>query len=130
MPMHIEWDRADHTVIRHTFEGQWTLDEFIVSNDRLLKMIRAEPHTVHVIGDMTQTKSAPQRLLSISRYLENNMADNVGLIVLVDPGYFIQALINIASRLMPRFVATLRYAKTLEEAHALIDKAQAVSESN
>jgi hypothetical protein len=116
MPIYAVWMDDAKTVIRQVFEGNWTLEEFLLSNQALRAEVERVGHTVHIICDLRESRSVPSNLLSAARQTEKQLAPNVGLIVILNSGMLISTLIRIASGLMPRFQEKIRYADSLEAA--------------
>lgn len=120
MPITHAWYDAQETILVQKFIGKWTLDEYIDSVIAMTTLYAAKSHTVHVIGDLSESTMAPTNLLSARGVVEKNTPDNRGLAIVIKPGRFIEMLLKIVRTVTPRFSQDLHVVDSLEEALARI----------
>ena len=59
MPIEVQWDNPEKTILRQKFEGKWTGKDYYVSLDEMSKLLKQVDHRVHLIGDMTHSVGIP-----------------------------------------------------------------------
>lgn len=52
MPISINWDNPQKTIIRNEFEGSWTWNEFVEAMDQVGKLMQTVSHPVDILGNM------------------------------------------------------------------------------
>jgi hypothetical protein len=125
MSITITWDNPDQTIIRETFTGRWTWEEFIdVCGRQAPAMMKTVPHTVHIISDFRESTPLPLGgAISQARNVTKNMPPNWGLLVVVSNNSLVSALVNVFSHAYSRGIGAHAHAvKTMDEAYALIGK--------
>lgn len=127
MPILVKWDNDAKTVIRQSFEGAWTWQEFFDScskeNAGLMKTV---PHTVHILSDFTQSGPLPfGGAISQSRNVMKYYPPNWGIIVIVSGSMFIRSLVNTFRRAYPRGFGIKTFAAlSVDEAYKIINEHQ------
>ncbi len=124
MPIHHEWDNPERTIIRISYEGRWSWDEYFASARQVYVEIAEQPHRVDVIADM-RTSSLPvggSALSSASAALRNRPANN-GLLVIVT-NHFIKVMLDIFKQMNTEMRTMMFGAKSLDEAYQIIEKQQ------
>lgn len=124
MPIRIEIDDKVPNLVWQLFEGKWTSDEYIQSVDELLAYIAQHEATIDLIADMTHSGTPPAQLLSLSGYLERKTPDNRGIVVIINSGLFIQALLRVMETIAPRFTRNMHTVDSADEAYAIIAAAR------
>lgn len=121
MSIYSVWDNHEKTVIVQVFDGQWTLEEFLLSNEALRAEVESVLHTVHIIWDLTGSVGVPKNLLTAARQTEKNVGAlaNVGILVIAQARMLDTLLIRPASGMMPCFQDKMRYVDNMDEARAL-----------
>lgn len=124
MAITVNWEDDEKRIIRQTFEGAWSWQEFIDSctngNAALMKTVT---HTVHIISDFTPSGPLPLGggAISQSRNVMKNYPENWGIIVIVSGSMFVRSLVMAFRRAYPRgYGAKTFAASSLDEAHAII----------
>lgn len=81
MGITVDWDDAEHTIIRMTFEGNWTLEDLRTKGMEVIQMLRTVEHPVYVISDFTASDSLPVGILwqarDLNRYRPANWAAGI-----------------------------------------------------
>jgi hypothetical protein len=118
------WDNPEKTVVRHMFEGRWTIGEIWYSAGEAWQMMHTVNHTVHAILDLRHGNAYPSGVLSVSNRIVVHRPTNAGIIILAGPGGFVRMLASAFrktyGRLHPNFV--FHVTDTLEEAREQIRK--------
>lgn len=120
MGVNVSWDNPERTVIRHTFEDPWTLEEHKTSLYEIQAMVASQNHTVHSIADLSKTKTAPGRLMLNTRVAESIRQSNSGLLFMVQAPGLVKSIVRASERFMPKVAANLTIVDTCEEAYAII----------
>ena len=133
MPIDVEWDNEQQTIIRQTYEGKWTWKEFLeVAEQDTNSRIRSVEHTVHVISDFRGTDGLPLGGSALS-YAKEALADfpeNGGLVLIVSESYFLKSLVMIFRNVFRGRIGNRTHSvKTMEEAYALIEAQWKISPS-
>lgn len=118
------WDNPEKTVVRHIFDGRWTIGEIWHSAGEAWQMMHTVPHTVHAILDLRNGNAYPSGVLSVSNRIVVHRPTNAGIIILVGPGSFVRMLASAFrktyGRLHPGFIFHVK--DNLDEARELIRK--------
>lgn len=125
MPITVQWENDDHRIIRQTFTGNWTWQEFIhacIDDDGNAGLMRSVSNTVHVISDFTHSGPIPfGGAISQSRSAMRHYPSNWGTLTVVTTNPFVRSLVNAFRRTYPRgFGAKTFAAATIDEAYGLI----------
>jgi hypothetical protein len=115
MPVHAEWFNDEKTIYLSIVEGTWTLDEFYKYYSETEEIIKAIPHPVVLISDLSKSGAAPKQFLSAGRFMSKRKLPNVRLRIIVGVSRFGQALVNIMLRTYPSDRKTI-IATNMDEA--------------
>ncbi|MEO8606616.1 MAG: hypothetical protein ABI690_01940 [Chloroflexota bacterium] len=128
MPVHFTWDNPEKRVAHYKFEGKWTWDELYESFRASWNEFIQLDHVIDSISDLTQTKTLPPSAMTHVRSLSQNRPPNTGVMIIVGANTFMTVAMQTFRQI---FAATLKrdldvlFAKTLDEAHAIIAEKQA-----
>lgn len=115
------WDNETKTILRQTFSGTWSMDEYHHSVDLIAETLKDQTQVVHVIIDMTNTIAAPHNLLSGARYAEKKLQGKLkGINVFVGPNILVRSTIELARKMGLRVAQNTYTTVTLEEAYQRI----------
>lgn len=121
MGIHYQLSEPDQGICYITFESPWTWQEFTKMVDDLLVLISAVPHPVAAIVDVTHIGRLPAgNVLMHLRRTDEMMPENVDLSILVNPSYAVTTFMSILMRVRPRAQTLTRYARSLDEARAMV----------
>lgn len=116
MPVQVIWDDAAQTVIRYRVWGYWTWDDFAPAIVEARALMAGLDHPISVIVDLTHSRTVP----NFARWRGEQMGavspPNLKWVVMVGDDS-LASLFDVFAHFMP---AKARYARTLEEARALI----------
>jgi hypothetical protein len=132
MPITIEWDNSEHTVIFRKFIGSWTWDEYSVAEQTLHQMLATVPHRVDVITDLRQsTITMPEGAIARTRQIVKNLSPNRGITVDIGASALVRMFMPVFARhnaTLPAIPETV-FVETLDEARAYLQEQRARSSS-
>ncbi|MDX1991195.1 MAG: hypothetical protein SF029_02320 [bacterium] len=117
MSITVDWDNNEKTIIRQTYVGKWTWDEFYASCEEFALLAQTVPHTVHMLIDMRHAGPLPGGALSHIGAL-NRLPPNMGRIVAVGVGSFVMRMFNVAAAVRPAVKERILIVATLDEAYS------------
>jgi hypothetical protein len=127
MAIKITWDNDAHTIIRETFEGAWTWDDFY---QRLGKdvpaMMKSVAHRVDILADFRASGPLPLGpAITTARGVFNSVPSNWGCMVIVTDNRFISVLVDTFRKVFVTSVGVKIFTtKTDDEAYQIIGKQQ------
>ncbi len=126
MPITVEWDNPQQTIIRAVFNGKWDADSLhrMISDAR--DMVTSVLHPVDCIFDFTHSNSSPTSALAILQGLDVWRVSNERLMIIVNANGYIKTLCNIGRKLAPLTFQHLMYVDRLTDAYHAISKQVAV----
>lgn len=117
MPITLEWDGADRSVVKCTFEGSWTWDEAHAALDRLAAMV-ADSERVWLIILREQTRLRHEDVVTNLRRVITVLPPHVEMTVIVGASVFATLMIEALGRV--GIGPNIRFAESLEEAREMI----------
>ncbi|MCA0459040.1 MAG: hypothetical protein LCI00_34135 [Chloroflexi bacterium] len=122
MPVSMDWDNADHSIIRVTFQGQWERDDIERMITKGVSMLETVNHEVDSIFDFTQSTFSPRKLLASVDRMENTHNPNERLVIIVNANIYIRSVIKVARVLAPKTFAYIYFVDCLSSAYTLIEQ--------
>jgi hypothetical protein len=121
MSIDIRWDNKEKTIIRHTYSGEFTWDEFAAMNRETEAMLDSVDHEVDILAnleDLVMPKDALANFPKVARapYFTHS---RVGLVVFSGASHFAQTLIDLFGKVYGT-AARVVTVPTLEEAYEAI----------
>jgi hypothetical protein len=121
MPVTVQWDNPEKTIIYARYE-RWSWGEYYKALAECTELSHTVDHQVDIICDLVDNLIPKGGTISHTMATLKQDNDRVGLIVLVTPNRFIQALTQMSERIVPGFKKKYRMTSTLESARDLIMK--------
>jgi hypothetical protein len=121
MPVTVDWDNPEKTIIYARYE-RWSWDDFYKALDECNRLSQAVDYQVDIICDLVDNVVPKGGTISHAAATLKQDNERVGLIVLVTPNRFIQALTQMSSRVVPGFQKKYRMTPTLDSAREMIAK--------
>ena len=121
MPVRMDWDNAEKTVIRVTFEGKWDKQDIYRMIEKGVSMLNTVNHKVDSIFDFTDSTFSPQKLLTTVDRMENTYSPNERLILIVHANVYIRSLVNVARVLAPNTFTHVHFVDSVNAAYAIIN---------
>lgn len=122
MPVSMDWDNPERTIIRVTFDGQWETDDLYRMINKGVSMIDSVDHIVDSIFDFTRSTSSPTSALATLGRMESTHSEKERLVIIVNASSYIKALCNIARKLAPKTFANILFVDNINEAYTAISK--------
>ena len=120
MPIHVIWDDDEKKIIKHIYDGKWSLGEFHQAVDQNAMMVSSVPHQVDIIADLSKSAGIPSNMLSTVNRVLKKMPANQRLNVIVGADRFTTILLNVALKIVPNGSTSVKIVPTLEEAYEII----------
>jgi hypothetical protein len=125
MPIDVQWDDDNQTVIRYVFKTPWTWTEYHAAIEQAWTMAKSVDHPTDTITDMSGSRLLPDNLFANIKRSMVEIPDSTQTVVLVGGGAFMDVMLGVFRRLYPRQVAKFHMVRTLEEARTLIRERRA-----
>lgn len=123
MPVRCEWADSRHQICHFYLDTPWTWAELRVVGDAMFEEIRGLDHPVATIVDVSRVKGVPKGdILSNLQHVDAQMPSNVFASVVVGAPRVIIAFMNVLIRLRPSAKRIALFARTLDEAHLLVQQ--------
>lgn len=118
----VNWDNPEKTVVRWEFTGWWSWYDFSVAQKKSNEMLASVPHTVHAIGDMSNTRFIPPNaLIEFSRAAEDVPA-NRGIIVLVNCSFLLETMVHTFMRISQKQGIFISTARSMKDARDMLSQ--------
>jgi len=123
MPIQVQWDNPEKTILCQKFEGKWTGPDYYASIDEMNRLLKEVNYRVHLIGDMTNSVGIPAlNLLAASGRIVKLMEYQFLTITVVKAHSYFQSLVNVVRRMSPVLAERVYFVSTREEANKLLEK--------
>jgi hypothetical protein len=125
MPIRIDWDNAEQTILYVRYEAPWTWGDFYDAAKECAVLASTVSHQVFVIAEMVggfMPQGAP--FVHGEKVMKHATNAHMGFVVVVADNRFIQSLVSVSSRIIPGWREKYRTANTIAEARALIEQEQ------
>ncbi len=122
MPINLEWDNPDKTVLRMDVIGRWTWDEMYQASHEGYKMLDAVPHRVCSLIDFSASQGIPSNAITHARNMMGKQHPRTGLTVMVGVSPLFLSLWRVFVRVYALFSREqdFTFAGSLEEARAIL----------
>jgi hypothetical protein len=125
MTVYADWDNTEKTVMRWTFEGDWTWDEYYSVRKTTNQQISAQKHPVYLIVDMRASSALPSGVLMHARNAVFISPDNIDLTVDVGINPVLHAFFNMFSNLYRGLIHSKRLemviVATMDDAYKALE---------
>lgn len=125
MPITADWDNPEKTIYRYTMSGAWTMDEFMVQDERLKQHMAEVPHPVSMILDIHRATLMSTNVIEAGQVVFAVPIPNLRLTVIISRNRAWQVLgqgmTQIFRRLKPDYPTTFVWVRSDKEAYAAID---------
>jgi hypothetical protein len=125
-----QWDNAEKTIMRVTYQKGWTWDDMMQNFAIETAMLDEAAHRVDVIAEFGNTDLPPGAIMRLPKIAVSPpyTHPNGGEVVMVASPGFIQEVVNIYKKVYG-VAAKLVTVRTVEEAHALLKQKRAAAEA-
>ncbi|MEO8606269.1 MAG: hypothetical protein ABI690_00180 [Chloroflexota bacterium] len=122
MPVHIQWDNPEKSIIMARYEGRWTWEEFYQAAKDCEALAATVPHQINIIADMVDGFLPQGAPFGHAQKVASHNGPQMGFIVVVSGSRFIQGLMNVSARVVPVWREKYRAANSVEEARRMIEE--------
>lgn len=121
MPVQIEWNNAEKTVIVATIDWPFDWNELAAAWKTGVEMMNSvAPHPVHMIAVAKTSRFPVGNILSNLTHMMKIVPDNVGLAIMVTENRFQETINQIFFKLSPSLRQKGRVVSNLDKALALV----------
>lgn len=117
MSVTVQWDNDDKTILRYTFEGDWTWEEYFIELTQGREMMASVSHDVCVFNDMQHITRFPINFVSRAKGVITSRPDNTGLAIFLTTDRFFKILYNILGQIIPNVPTDYLMVATEEEGY-------------
>ncbi len=118
--MPIQVVRDDEQTFRMIYQGDWTWDEFYLSNDEASRILDESTIILDQIVDLRESGSIPKGALPHLTKIKYMDHPQLGLTVLVGANFFIQVMVKMMKSIKPDMGEALHLESSMEDARAYL----------
>lgn len=122
MPITVQWDNPEKTIIRVTFDGRWTHREFTTAVQQRRQLMESVTHHVDVIVDMSGGQFIPTRMITTLVNLNRHIPANRRLLIYVRASRLFRVIVSTVVRIVPRAGQNVLFVDSISDAKAIIAK--------
>jgi hypothetical protein len=126
MPVHVEWDDSQQSILRMMCSSPWNWREVFDMFEQVIVLTEDAICRVDLIlhgdGRLNTPTGNPWPII---RALSRRIPPNAGLQVVVKPDAFAQIIYSILHSALPSVSARIRLVNSMEEARSMIAQARA-----
>jgi hypothetical protein len=132
MPIEIEWDDPDKTIIYTRVTGAWTWEEMHQISEKSILMRQSVTHEVGSIVDFSAAKCLPDGAIAPAKKIINRQESYSGTTVFVGVDFVSASLWNVLMSVYSFFIRhqNFQFAKSLPEARARLQTRNSVMAMN
>ncbi|MFZ4815679.1 MAG: hypothetical protein ACOYL5_14165 [Phototrophicaceae bacterium] len=120
MPVELIWDDEEHTIVRQTYTGLLSAEDFFECVRQNALMMAETSNPVDLILDISDAKIDLKGFFTAMRYANKITPANQRLTVNVGANETFQSMILYGASLGPKLIDNTRFASSLEEARQII----------
>lgn len=128
MGIRVSWDNDEKTIVRHSYNGHWTISDFYNCVDDSARLLHSVDHPVDLIIDMGDCAPPPNGILRGYRYADSKVPDNQRLVIVVQASDIQRVYDHVADNITVRAGRNRVSVDTMEEAYDVIAQYQAQPE--
>ena len=117
----IRWDNSEKTIIRYTYQSNWTWDSFLEALTEGRRMMQEVSHSVCILNDMRQIRYLPPNFLSTAQSIITSRPENTGISVFLTTNVSFQAMYRVLAKILKIVPTEYILVKTEEEAYQEIE---------
>lgn len=125
MSIHVQWDNTEETILRYTFHGNWSWDEFLTYLITGREMMQRVHHPVHIICDLTHSGFIPKHSIKPFKNIVDTRPANTALVFLVSNHYLVSAIYFAIQRIYPQLCEQYRLVPDEAKIQAQIERWEA-----
>lgn len=122
MGISVGWDNPQKTIIRVTFEEEWTWDDFAAIDKVAAGMVDTISHKVCYIADVRKTSTVPPGLqLTVVRNVLEFRHPNSDMLVIVGLTKVMRMLLNTVLQALGPISTRMKIVDTIDEAYTTVN---------
>lgn len=122
MPITVSWHDEEKSVILRQMQGNWTWDDFHISQSNINAMLKEVPHTVDQIIDTRESRSIPSNAITHFRSANKNVPANSGLRAVIGTNAFYRMMFKVLGSAFPKVVENVVFVADMNEALAALEE--------
>ena len=122
MGIQLVWEDVDKTILRHIYEGAWTVQDLIGAVNGSRDFLLEAKYPVDLIIDMRGANGPPPGVISAYKYAERQVPDNQRLVVMVNPNLYMKTFNRVVGKIAPRIAENRSVVQSMEDAFDLISE--------
>jgi hypothetical protein len=122
MPFSLSWDDIDKSVVHILATGEWSIEEFRVMVNHLVRMIRTVSHPVYTLVDARESAMPPIGIIWNARYAFQSLPPNYRGSAFVTHDPFFANVVETLNVLYAEQVSHFIAVRTMDEGRQAIKK--------
>lgn len=99
--VNIAWDNEQKTILRYSFEGDWTWEEYLECLNSGRRWMAEVEHPVCILNDMQKIGKLPPNFASIAKTVISSRPPNTGLAIFLTNNAFFKVMYRVLAQLIP-----------------------------
>lgn len=122
MPIEVQWDNEERTVMRWVYQSPWSWEEAYQAHEQEMALIDCVEHIVDGIADMRQAQGLPKGSLTAGVSIMNKSHERMDLLVILGANRLIQSMYDMMCKLHPGMAKKVKLVmvRSEEEAYQVI----------
>jgi len=108
MAITVDWDNDEQRILRYTFTGTWTWEEFFTHLTTGRAMMRRVNHDVHIVCDLTESGFVPKNSVKPFKNIVDSRPANTGVVFIITNAYLLNAIYLALKRVYPQICEQYR----------------------
>jgi hypothetical protein len=102
MAITVDWLDSEHTILKWTYQGQWTWDELAAAMRTQNNLLAAGSNGVAVIVDMRESNFLPQNIFANAKPTTELMSISPEFTVLITTNSYLKTVHNSITKTFPK----------------------------
>lgn len=120
MSITVEWDDDAQTILRYSYSGAWTLDEFVASLDQAYALIDQQDHLVDLIHVILPDARTPSGMFSALGHIKAKRHPRQRHQIVIGASPFMKRLTQITGAVVLQ-AREVVFVDSLDEAYARLN---------
>lgn len=124
MSIVVAWHNVQKTVIRHSYEGEWTWHDFHNAIETTLQMTKDCDGKIDLFLDLHNTQTLPPAAITHFRQMAHRLSDQVAFVVATGGTQFMKIMFSMFQRVGGHWAVNYMWATTFDEACGIVSARQ------
>ncbi len=120
MPITVQWDNPEKTIIMVTCAGRWTHRDFTAAVQQRRQLMGSVAHHVDIIMDMSGGQFIPMRMFTTLINLSRHIPANRRLLIYIRASGLFRVIVGTVIGIVPRAGRNLFFVESISDAKAII----------